>query len=317
MELNLNQKIQGRLFSIFGYIYVTTNIINGKKYVGQKTSNVFIKRYLGSGLYIKNAIKKYGTDCFKVELIDFAMDKKSLDILEIYYINKYNTNYKKGGYNISIGGTGAQPGENNIMWGRFKDKNPNYKNPTGFRWSQEDIRKMRYKRSINLNNKKEVVLEDLSKGKIYIAPTIKHAAAHIGCNYNNLRSYLNRFDFYYNKGYKIYKNYNSENLNEDNKIEIKDGFFFKIYDKGKVSNIEGYKELECLIGVDKNNLRTYMSRRNYLKINDVYIFKVYYNHVEKCMYCKNKGNEVFTLESYNGENIEDYINIIIDNLNRY
>ena len=35
---------------MFGYIYLTTNLINEKKYIGQKTSNKFLgESYLGSG----------------------------------------------------------------------------------------------------------------------------------------------------------------------------------------------------------------------------------------------------------------------------
>ena len=43
---------------MFGYIYETTNLINGKKYIGKHISSDFDKFYLGSGTYIKNAIEK-------------------------------------------------------------------------------------------------------------------------------------------------------------------------------------------------------------------------------------------------------------------
>lgn len=44
---------------MIGYIYKTTNLINGKIYIGQKRSKKFLKeRYLGSGKILKKAIKK-------------------------------------------------------------------------------------------------------------------------------------------------------------------------------------------------------------------------------------------------------------------
>jgi len=44
----------------FGYIYKTTNMINGKIYIGQHKSNNFDLNYIGSGINIKRAIKKFG-----------------------------------------------------------------------------------------------------------------------------------------------------------------------------------------------------------------------------------------------------------------
>jgi hypothetical protein len=40
-----------------GYIYKTTNLKNGKIYVGQR-SRIFNPKYLGSGMLIKRAIVK-------------------------------------------------------------------------------------------------------------------------------------------------------------------------------------------------------------------------------------------------------------------
>lgn len=44
--------------NFYGFIYITTNLINGKKYIGQKKG--YNDTYLGSGKILKLAIKKYG-----------------------------------------------------------------------------------------------------------------------------------------------------------------------------------------------------------------------------------------------------------------
>lgn len=94
---------------MFGYIYETTNLINGKKYIGQKTSNIFLaEEYLGSGKFIKRAIEKYGQENFKVRLIEKCDSKENLDEREIYWIAHYNAVKSKEYYNISKGGDGGQ-----------------------------------------------------------------------------------------------------------------------------------------------------------------------------------------------------------------
>jgi hypothetical protein len=90
---------------MFGYIYETTNLINGKKYIGQKTSKIFLKeKYLGSGTYLKRALNKYGKENFKVRLIEECDSKEELDSQEIYWIDYYNAVKSKDYYNQSSGG---------------------------------------------------------------------------------------------------------------------------------------------------------------------------------------------------------------------
>ena len=48
-----------------GYIYLTTCLVNGKKYVGQSINLRNINTYLGSGIAFKCALKKYGKDNFE------------------------------------------------------------------------------------------------------------------------------------------------------------------------------------------------------------------------------------------------------------
>lgn len=72
----------------FGYIYCTTNLINGKIYVGQH-KGCFSKTYLGSGTIFKKALKKYGKENFIVESIDYAKTQKELNQKESSWILEY------------------------------------------------------------------------------------------------------------------------------------------------------------------------------------------------------------------------------------
>lgn len=93
---------------MYGYIYKTTNTVNGKIYVGQKKSNKFLgNKYLGSGKYLRCAIKHYGEECFVVSLIQTADSKEELDALEKFYIKKFNAVDSDVGYNIAFGAVGG------------------------------------------------------------------------------------------------------------------------------------------------------------------------------------------------------------------
>jgi len=89
---------------MYGYIYETTNLVNGKKYIGQKKSNKFTN-YLGSGKIICQAIKKYGKENFEVKLIEECISQEHLNEKEIYWIDFYNAVENKKYYNISFGGS--------------------------------------------------------------------------------------------------------------------------------------------------------------------------------------------------------------------
>jgi len=87
-------------------IYKTTNVINKKIYIGQDSNDN--PKYLGSGLLLHKAIKKYGKDNFKKEVLEVCSDRKCLNKQEIYWIKFYKATDKEIGYNISEGGTGGK-----------------------------------------------------------------------------------------------------------------------------------------------------------------------------------------------------------------
>lgn len=102
-------------FKPFGVVYVLTNTVNGKQYVGQTTKTAewrFHKHSLQSQYRsrVSYAIEKYGKENFTVETVDEAVDRRELDALERLYISALQTLDPAKGYNVALGGVG-----NNVM----------------------------------------------------------------------------------------------------------------------------------------------------------------------------------------------------------
>lgn len=95
------------------YIYLITNIITKKQYIGQTINyEKRIKEHIYGRKNRKNciidkAIQKYGKDNFKFELIKKANTQKEIDYLEKKYIKELNT-LTPNGYNILKGGRHQQ-----------------------------------------------------------------------------------------------------------------------------------------------------------------------------------------------------------------
>jgi group I intron endonuclease len=97
------------------FIYKTTNLINGKIYIGQKRAPGLAKSYLGSGTILKKAVKKYGKINFKRDILEFCLEE-NMNNRERYWIKFYDSTNHKIGYNITDGGEGTP--------GLFGAKNP-------------------------------------------------------------------------------------------------------------------------------------------------------------------------------------------------
>lgn len=84
-----------------GFIYITTNTINNKKYIGQcslhRQNN---KTYLGSGKAIKSAIAKYGNENFSREILCYCFSKQDMNIIEELIIREHNAHISPNYYNI-------------------------------------------------------------------------------------------------------------------------------------------------------------------------------------------------------------------------
>lgn len=113
------------------YIYKTTNLITGKFYIGKR---VYRKKddnwYLGSGIYLKRAIKKYGREFFIKEIIEWCKDKETLCEREKYWIVFFDATNSNIGYNLSGGGDGGNVGKE--AYQKISLKLKRIKRPTSF-----------------------------------------------------------------------------------------------------------------------------------------------------------------------------------------
>lgn len=124
--------------SNYGIVYLITNKVNMKRYVGITTKEKgFNGRYTSKGKGIErvynhlnnskntfnyynehlfNSIKKYGFESFTIdEEIDVADNKEELLLKERYWINYYKSNNYKYGYNCTSGGEGLEGGTQNFL----------------------------------------------------------------------------------------------------------------------------------------------------------------------------------------------------------
>lgn len=96
----------------YGIIYCITNLVNGKRYIGQTTMPLYKrwhahKKANGRCISIAAAIKKYGVDAFEIIEIDRAFSREELDEKEVAHIAAANTLDPQFGYNLRPGGMSA------------------------------------------------------------------------------------------------------------------------------------------------------------------------------------------------------------------
>lgn len=95
------------------FVYIHTNKINNKKYVGQTCRDKPEYRWNknGSGYYRQpyfyNEILEYGWDNFDTEIIESNLTLEEANVLEKALIKKFDTTNKDKGYNTQAGGSGG------------------------------------------------------------------------------------------------------------------------------------------------------------------------------------------------------------------
>lgn len=90
----------------FYYTYKITNKVNNKFYYGMHMTNNLNDGYMGSGVILTKAIKKYGKDKFKKEILNYYNSFEELVLAEKELISEAIIK-DKNCYNVAQGGTGG------------------------------------------------------------------------------------------------------------------------------------------------------------------------------------------------------------------
>jgi hypothetical protein len=129
-------------------VYLTTNLLNGKQYIG--SHHTADDNYLGSGVLITKAIKKYGKENFKKEILWEGSESEKLK-METLFCEKYDVANNKNFYNRTNKGTGLPSGF------RFSDEvKEKYKKVRSERFKK--YRKSEINEWINTSEGKEHIL---------------------------------------------------------------------------------------------------------------------------------------------------------------
>lgn len=87
---------------MFYLVYKITNVVNGKHYIGAHKTNDKNDGYMGSGVMIKNAIKKYGIENFIKEIMCECSSQEEMFAKEKELVRLDSTSY-----NLKYGGEGG------------------------------------------------------------------------------------------------------------------------------------------------------------------------------------------------------------------
>lgn len=143
---------------MFYCIYRITNKLNGKTYIGQHKYNDLGDNYLGSGILLDRAKKKYGKKNFIKEILYSRIrDKSTADSMEMFAIKKERA-LGKAEYNIADGGQGGNLGEEVIR--------KIVESRKGYRHSDNTKRKISEAKKGSTPSNKGIPMSDEQKKKI-------------------------------------------------------------------------------------------------------------------------------------------------------
>lgn len=240
---------------MFGIVYLTENLLNKKIYIGSDTKNNGCgdPNYLGSGLLLSKAIKKYGRNNFTKKTIYVCNSLEELKEKETYYIRKFSSNNREIGYNISDG-----------YWGG----NTLTQHP--------DIEKIKQKISEASKNAAEQV--SLKRKEYFLNETTEMKKNRL----ENLKRGMEKADFSYQK---------DPNYKEKLSLSLRSSEKFKEYQKRKIGvkrgsyNIKKEKKtqnrLEIIQKIKSQNYKEELISKLHLDHSTFACYAKVYLHIEK------------------------------------
>lgn len=168
-------------------IYMHKNKINQKVYIGQ-TSQPVEKRWKNGNGYQRHpsfysAIKKYGWDNFEHIILKEGLTQEEANKLEKYYIDVYNAQDPKSGYNMLPGGSDVA-GINNPMYGKHHTEEAKQKiSYTASHCSQKTKQKM------SESAKKRVVRDGAPFQGKHLSEEAKEKLRHVDKSYTQTDEY--------------------------------------------------------------------------------------------------------------------------------
>lgn len=214
-------------------IYMITNIINNKKYIGQAINlKKRIRKHIQlskSQLYdapIYRAINKYGIDNFSIEILfetsdkDYSVVKRILDEKEKYYIREYNT---YGEYNQTLGGDAG------IL---------------GYKFNKNQIDKVKIKNSLSAKDGKYMIyIFDIINKSYYTFVNSVVAANYLNLNNVSLRGATRYKKAYLNKYLVAYSKEKLTDKINNYKISGNTKYYYIVKDGDKEIILKNSKEL--------------------------------------------------------------------------
>jgi hypothetical protein len=132
----------------YHYTYQTKNLINNKTYIGVHSTDDLNDGYIGSGVNLKQAIKKYGKENFSLIILCFFDTREEANNEEAFLVDE-NWVKRKDNYNLCIGGLGGDrftyktKEEQDITRKKISEANKGKAFNKGFKHTEEWKQKMR------------------------------------------------------------------------------------------------------------------------------------------------------------------------------
>ena len=128
----------------FGFVYLITNLKNGKGYIGCKQYLMYTrlkeresnwKTYMGSSKWLLKDIEEVGKEHFKFEIIAEYKNKRSLRYYELFYQMKFNV------LSSTLEGTDEPAYYNSRVGGKFYRPVESYQDPEWIKKQSENAKK--------------------------------------------------------------------------------------------------------------------------------------------------------------------------------